>query len=106
MAKKKKEPQDVLHDIYVELYAKSVPSADFDELVKNARIDEEGNKHIDYMAYVLDVETYKEIVDRHIKESKLSAIYKRALNIEAYLGCGPRTMNKEEFEKWKTEHQA
>jgi len=78
-------------DCYIELYKESTPSADFDELIKNATINDEGRKVIDYDAYEIDFNKYKEIVDKYLKKGKLTFLEERAFKIEMYLGCGPRT---------------
>lgn len=81
----------VFHDIHVDLYAQADPPADFDELVRNAKVDEDGRKHIDYDSYYLPIEKYDEIINKHINEArpKLKEWEKRALRQHVYLGCGP-----------------
>ena len=83
--------QDAVLDCYRELYKKATPSADFDELVANAPLNNEGKKVIDYNAYKLDRFTYEDIVEKHIKKNKLKGPIARGFSIEMYLGCGPTT---------------
>jgi hypothetical protein len=55
-------------DCYRELYKEATPSADFDELVKNATINEQGQKMIDFDAYEIDFDKHHEIVEKYIKK--------------------------------------
>jgi hypothetical protein len=76
-------------DCYRELYKEATPSADFDELVANAPINERGQKVVDYNAYRLDKFKYEDIVEKHIKKNKLKGHEAKGFRIEMYLGCGP-----------------
>ncbi len=82
---------DAAMDCYRELYKKATPSADFDELVANAPLNERGQKVVDYNAYKLDRFTYEDIVEKHIKRNKLKTFEAKGFRIEMYLGCGPTT---------------
>jgi hypothetical protein len=82
-------------DCYKELYKESTPSADFDELVKNATINEQGQKMIDFDAYEIDFDKYHEIVEKYIKKIKLTSYEERGFRFEMFLGCGPRTKTRE-----------
>jgi len=42
--------EEAMRECYRKLYKASTPPADFDELVNNASIDENGQKVIDFMA--------------------------------------------------------
>jgi hypothetical protein len=81
--------KDGILECYRELYRKATPSADFDELVENAPLDEHGRKVIDFNSYKLDRFTYEDIVEKHIKRNKLKGQMARSFSIEMYLGCGP-----------------
>jgi hypothetical protein len=91
MKRKSREQKlfDAAMDCYRELYKESTPSADFDELVANATINEQGQKIIDYNAYRLDRIKYEEIVESHIKKNKFKSYEAKGFRIEMYLGCGP-----------------
>lgn len=89
-----KQLKEILHEYYVELYQKATPPADFDELVKNATIDERGDKAIDMDAYVLDDVIVSEIVDTYIKKYKLKHQYLSTFNFHAWLGPIPRSKPK------------
>lgn len=60
---------------------------------------------IPYNDFFIDKDRYKEIVDNFIndKKNKFSNIEKRSFNIEAYLGCGPISVDtsKEGFDMKK-----
>lgn len=95
MRKKKKELKDVLFDIYRELYSKSTPSADFDELYETAPLDEMGRKVIDFTSYEIDGDLMDEIIKKHCKENRLRKIEINSIRFNVYLGCSPKTRRKE-----------
>ena len=77
-------------DCYRELFAKSEPPADFDELVANATINERGEKVIPFMNYEIDNDLLLEIIDKHSK--RLRTKWKRQRFIGTILlGCSPKT---------------
>jgi len=80
---------DAAMNCYRELYREATPSADFDELVANAPVNEQGQKVVDYDAYRLSHKKYEDIVESHIKKNKLTGHYAKGFRIEMYLGCGP-----------------
>ena len=89
MGKRKKSPRDILFEIYRAAFAMSTPSADFDELVRTADVDEFGHKKIEYEKYVISEELYDEIVSSILGKYKLSDYDRKAIKEAAYLGCGP-----------------
>lgn len=91
MATKNKHEQ-ILWDMYRELYKNSTPSADFDELVKNATINERGEKVIDFMAYSITQEQLDEIIDSELKKHRLAKWEKQMLKTSCYLGCSPKSV--------------
>ena len=94
---KKKTLKDIVFDIYRELYLNSEPSADFDKLVETADILPDGRKDIHYENYEIDGELMDEIVEKHLKENKLSHKDRGAVKFEVYLGASPKTkINKYE----------
>ena len=52
---------EALMECYRRLYKAATPSADFDELVKNATINDKGKKVIDFMAYELERDLFSMI---------------------------------------------
>jgi hypothetical protein len=95
---KEKKLEKLVLDIYRELYKNSTPSADFDELLKNATIDERGEKIIPFMDYYIDKEKFDEIVENKLKTVKLDEWYKRGVRFNVYLGCSPTSLKKDEKE--------
>jgi hypothetical protein len=89
---KKPTFEDALLAAYKEAYAKATPSADFDELVENATINERGEKVIDFMKYEITDALADEILENISKEYKLSKPMRRKLRINYYLGCSPKTL--------------
>lgn len=93
MGKRKKSPREILFEIYRAAYAVSTPSADFDELVRTAEVDEFGNKKIEYEKYFISQEVYDEIVHSILGKYKLSDYDRKGIKEVAYLGCGPTFKN-------------
>jgi hypothetical protein len=89
MRSREKKLFDAVMNCYKELYKEATPSADFDELVANAPVNEQGQKVVDNNAYRLSSKKYEEIVEAHIKKNKLKAYEAKGFRIEIYLGCGP-----------------
>jgi hypothetical protein len=89
MRSREKKLFDAVMNCYRELYKEATPSADFDELVANAPVNEQGQKVVDYNAYRLSSKKYEEIVEAHIKKNKLKTYEAKGFRIEMYLGCGP-----------------
>lgn len=106
----------ILKEIYTELYKKSTPSADFEELMNNApwveniqgiNILHEGvsdseakangyKKFIDFENYYLEESEYDKIVKEVYDKYKLNKHDREVLNFNVYLGCGPSTVKKDD----------
>lgn len=86
---------NILHEYYVEVYRKATPPADYDELVKNAVIDEHGQENIDMDSYVLSEDVMSKIAESYIKKYKLKGIWLETFNFYAWLGPVPRSKPKE-----------
>ncbi len=91
---------DIILDIYRELYENAEPKGDFDELVANATIDQYGRKHIPFMDYEISQYDLDRIIDEHLIKHKLKGPRIRSVGkkIDAscirntvYLGCSPKT---------------
>ena len=63
--KKMDKLEQAIWDCLVELYANSTPSADFNKLVEEAPINEDGRKEIKFMDYEIDYNKMEEIIDKH-----------------------------------------
>lgn len=80
----------IMWQIYRELYRASTPNADFDQLVKNAEINEQGQKIIDFMAYEILQKDYEEIVERNIKGKRLTKLTQQMIKNSVALGASPK----------------
>jgi hypothetical protein len=78
-------------ECYRRLYKHATPSADFDTLLENATIDEQGLKHIPYLDYELEDTEFERIISEVIKEYKIPKRERRGFEIGMYLGCSPKT---------------
>jgi hypothetical protein len=88
--------EEAMRECYRKLYKASTPSADFDELVNNASIDENGQKVIDFMAYEICEYEFSEIVDEVIKKHKIKTHRVTPFKNSIYLGCSPKFKKTEE----------
>ena len=82
--------EEAMRECYRKLYKASTPSADFDELVNNASIDENGQKVIDFMAHEICEYEFSEIVDEVIKKHKIKTNRVTPFKNSIYLGCSPK----------------
>jgi hypothetical protein len=71
-----KNEEAAMWECYRRLYKASEPSANFDQLLKDAPTNERGQKVIDFMAYEIDPDVYIEIVNGIIEEFKLKPKYR------------------------------
>jgi len=81
---------EAMRECYRKLYKASTPSADFDELMNNATVDENGQKVIDFMAHEICEYEFSEIVDEVIKKHKIKTHRVTPFKNSIYLGCSPK----------------
>jgi len=77
-------------NIYTELYALSDPPVSWDYLIESAELNEHGQKIIPFYDYLIDEEIYNEVVNKHLKESKLRKYEKESISRSILLGCSPK----------------
>jgi len=83
--------KEAMHECYRRLYKASTPSADFDQLVEEAPVNEQGQKVIDFMAYEISESEYMQILDDVIKEFKFIPKYRaKAFKVSIHIGCSPK----------------
>lgn len=85
----KKTLNDIMFEIYRDMYKNSEPSADFDFLVKTAEISDDGKKIIPYDKYFIDKSMYDKIIEEHILLNGLNENEKKTIIINSALGCSP-----------------
>lgn len=83
--------EKILYDYYRRVYKAATPSADFDELVENAKINGRGEKEIDYNAYEIEEDTLEQIIKDIFKQYRVPVYRRKAFLFEFHLGCGPKT---------------
>lgn len=93
---------NILMDCYREIYKKSEPPADFDELVANATIDEQGRKHIPFRDYYIDIDVMDELILSVAKKYKLKKYERTMLKTSVYLGCSPISTKPYKYENTDT----
>ena len=88
--------EEAMRECYRKLYKASTPSADFDELLKNAIINENGQKVIDYNAHEICEYEFSEIMSDVIKEYKIRSHRQDLFKNTILLGCSPKFKKTEE----------
>ena len=92
---REKKLKEAVMECYIRLYKASVPSVDFNDLIKNAKINEQGQKEIPYNDYLIDFDLETEIINGIIKEYKIGEFYANRFKATIYLGCSPKYKLKE-----------
>lgn len=72
------------------MYQASEPSANFQELLDNADINENGLKDIHYENYLIDRDVAVEIFDETVKEFKIPKHQITYLSRAVWLGASPK----------------
>jgi hypothetical protein len=85
-----KKEDKILLKIYQDLYKASTPSADFDELMANAPLNELGQKVIDFMAYEISEKEFNEVLERNLKSVKEPKYRKQMYRDTVLLGASPK----------------
>jgi|LakMenEpi03Aug12_release.lakeMendotaPanAssembly.Ray.scaffolds.fasta_scaffold1673646_1 hypothetical protein len=80
----------IIWDIYRELYKNSTPSVDFDELVNAAEENSEGQKVIPFNDYEISEEEFNRIIEEQLKGKRLTKLTKQRIRNTCILGCSPR----------------
>lgn len=79
----------------VEVYLNAIPKADFIKLMDDAEILPDGTKKIPFDDYIIDDTLFKDIVEKHIKQSKIPKYLRESFRFSLYLGPSPRSIKNE-----------
>ena len=88
--------EEAIRECYRKLYKASTPPADFDELMNNAFIDENGKKVIDYNAHEICEYEFSEIMGDIIKQYKIRSHRQDLFKNTILLGCSPKFKKTEQ----------
>jgi len=88
MTEKKK--RELIMDTYRKLY--KAAGGDFDTLLANATIDEDGRKEIPFMDYELKDEIFEKILEEQIKKYKVPKSLIKRFRQQIYLGASPKSI--------------
>lgn len=83
--------EKAIDECYRRLFKAATPSADFDLLVENATIDDNGLRHIPFLEYELEEDKFESIIENVIKEFKIRSTHKAPFRVTIMLGCSPKT---------------
>jgi hypothetical protein len=97
--KRREKIDNLILDIYRELYKKATPPADFDKLVENATLNERGQKEIPFMDYEIEDSVMNDILRTMTTRKACGMILntheKRLINFQIILGCSPKSKHNE-----------
>jgi len=86
-----KNTHNAIMHCYRELFANATPPASFDELLKNATINDRGQKEIPFLDYEIEESKFDEIIADTIKIYKIKgAILKQSFRFTILMGCSPK----------------
>ncbi len=88
--------EEAIRECYRKLYKASTPPADFDELLKNATTNENGEKVIDFMAHEICEYEFSEIMSDVIKQYKIRSHRQDLFKNTIRLGCSPKFKKTEQ----------
>lgn len=84
--------EKIMWQIYIDLFKEATPSANFEELVENAAVNEMGRKDINFMDYSILKSDYDRIIESNLKGNRLTKLSKQMITNSINLGCSPRTI--------------
>jgi hypothetical protein len=96
--KRRQRLQQLIEECYRELYLEAEPSANFDELLEKAPLDDMGRKVIDYDAYYIPRLKFEEIAEKHKSKMKMHKYEESSYNLAVYLGATPTCKKKDRNE--------
>ena len=85
-----KKIDKAMFECYSLLYEHSTPSANFQELMDNAEINQFGQKVIDFDSYCLEQDKFDQLMNSVIKKYKFNGYLAKRFRATIYLGCSPR----------------
>lgn len=83
----RKNMNNIVMEMYKELFKAAKPSADFEKMIKSG----EASKPDWFMRYYLPMDKQQAIINKIAKKHKLNEMEKRGLSIEACLGSSPNS---------------
>lgn len=86
--------EELLVNIYQELYENSTPSANFKELVENAEVNELGQKVIPFDDFIINDDKMMEIIKKHLDTTNLPNYQRETIKNTILLGCSPKSIRK------------
>lgn len=87
----KKTNKLILHELYRRAFAASTPYGNWDKLLAEAVINDQGEKVIPYMDYECEGAVLEDIFHTVMKEYKVPKGVQNRFSFLFYLGCGPKT---------------
>lgn len=82
--------EEIILNIYRDLYLNAEPTADFDELVKNATKNEIGERVINFLDYEITQEKEDEIFKKHLVNKRITKLKQQAFRNTIILGASPK----------------
>jgi hypothetical protein len=86
---KESKIDEILYQMYKRVYAISTPVGDFDKLMEEAEINDEGKKVIPFWDYTIDEKECKQVIEEIFKEYKVKDYYRQRFINTFMLGACP-----------------
>jgi hypothetical protein len=86
--------EPILH-CYRQLFAHATPPANFDKLMQEATVNDDGRKEIPFMDHEIDEELMESIIVDTMATYKIKTeSLKQRFRTTIYLGCSPKSIRK------------
>jgi hypothetical protein len=90
-SRQQKKIDEAFMECYRRLYKESTPSADFDQLMENAPLNERGQKEIPFLEYEIEHKRLEEIISEVAKEFKFKKWQADSFRFGILMGCSPKS---------------
>jgi hypothetical protein len=101
MRRKKDFMSSVIEETFEKIYRVSTPPASFRVLFREAPVNSEGKKEIDYSDHYISQDRLEQICKSQEIKYKLDAYENRTLRFNVFLGPSPRSIWKKDIDARK-----
>ena len=84
--------REVLLTMYRRSFSASTPKGDFDEILKNAKVNDFGEKEIPFMDYYCEISKMEDIIEEVLKEFRVPKYLRKRIERSFWLGCSPTSV--------------
>ena len=91
-----KKQEQILHELYRQAFAASTPPGDWDRLLAEAQLNENGQKVVPFMDYECETEIMEQILATAFKKHRVPEYVQRQLKFAFWLGCSPKSKTNDQ----------